>query len=116
VDTGYSSLVAKEYTTSIISTLFPNLPDKEAEALRRVTFENVWAYSANISVGRRPLQDVVLGEGSFSYLTPPFDPSIIILDQFEFNPETLVKLKNDALIRGSRAFFDILTTLDAKGD
>ena len=116
VDTGYSSLVAKEYTTSTISPLFPNLPDKEAEALRRVTFENVWAYSANISVSRRPLQDVVLGEGSFSYLTPPFDPSIAILDQSEFNPGTLVKLENDALIRGSRAFFNILTTLGAKVD
>ena len=86
------------------------------QGLRRITFENVWAYSADISVGRRPLRDVVLGEGSFSYLTPPFDPSIAILDQSEFNPETLVKLENDALIRGSRAFFNILTSLGAKGD
>ena len=36
VDTGYSSIVAKEYSASITSTLFPNLPDKEAEALRRL--------------------------------------------------------------------------------
>ena len=86
------------------------------QGLRRITFENVWAYSADISVGRRPLRDVVLGEGSFSYLTPPFDPSILLLDQSEFNSETLVKLENDALIRGSRAFFNILTSLGAKGD
>jgi len=86
------------------------------QGLRRVTFENVWAYSADISVGRRPLRDVVLGEGSFSYLTPPFDPSILLLDQSDFNSETLVKLENDALIRGSRVFFNILTSLGAKGD
>ena len=36
MDNGYSSLVAKEYTTPIISTLFPNLPNKEAEALPRL--------------------------------------------------------------------------------
>ena len=36
VDKGGNSFAAKEYTTSITSNLFPNLPDKEAEVLRRV--------------------------------------------------------------------------------
>ena len=86
------------------------------QGLRRITFENVWAYSAPISVGRKPLPDVVLGEGAFAYLTPPFDPSTVILDQSELDLKTLVKLENDALVRGSRAFFNILKKLGAKGD
>ena len=84
--------------------------------LRRITFENVWAYSASISVGRQPLPDVVLGEGAFAYLTPPFDPSNVILDQSEFDPKTLIRLENNALVRGRSAFFNILKTLGAEGD
>ena len=84
--------------------------------LRRITFENVWAYSASISVGRQPLPDVVLGEGAFAYLTPPFDPSNVILDQSEFDPKTLIRLENNALARGRSAFFNILKTLGAEGD
>ena len=84
------------------------------QGLRRFTFENVWAYSAPVSVSRQPLPNVVLGEGSFAYLAPPFIPSTIILDQSEFNAETLVKLENDALVKGSRAFFNILRTLEEK--
>ena len=35
-DGSYNSYVEKEYTTPKTSTLFPNLLDKKAEALRRV--------------------------------------------------------------------------------
>ena len=86
------------------------------QGLRRITFENVWAYTATIYTGREPLSDVILGEGSFAYSTPPFDPSVVILNQSEFDSEDLIKLEHDALIRGSKAFFNILTSLGATGD
>ena len=86
------------------------------QGLRRITFENVWAYTATICTGREPLSDVILGEGSFAYSTPPFDPSVVILNQSEFDSEDLIKLEHDALIRGSKAFFNILTSLGATGD
>ena len=86
------------------------------QGLRRVTFENVWAYTAAICASREPLSDVTLGKGSFAYLTPPFDPSMVILNQSAFDLEDLIRLENDALIRGSKAFFNILTGLGAKGD
>jgi len=63
-----------------------------------------------------PLSDVTLGEGSFAYLTPPFDPSRVILNQSEFDLENLIRLENDVLIRGSKAFFNILAGLGTKGD
>lgn len=37
VDTGTHRLVAKHFATPMTGTLFPNLPDDEAEALRRLT-------------------------------------------------------------------------------
>jgi len=57
-----------------------------------------------------------LGQGSFKYLDPPFDPAQFILSQSEFEPEALVKLESDALFRGRRTFFNILKSLGAKGD
>jgi len=84
--------------------------------LRQICFENVWSYMAPIQVGRETLSGVVLGQGSFKYLDPPFDPALIILNQSEFEPEVLVKLENDALMRGRSAFFNMLRSLGAKGD
>jgi hypothetical protein len=86
------------------------------QGLRRITFENAWAYTAPIHAGREPLSDIVLGQGSFAYLNPPFDPARVILNQSEFNPNMLVKLENDALQKGRSAFFAILKSLGAKGD
>jgi sugar phosphate isomerase/epimerase len=86
------------------------------QGLRRICFENVWSYTAPIRTGCEPLFGVVLGQGSFKYLDPPFDPAQIILNQSEFEPEVLVKLEGDALFRGCRTFFNILKSLGAKGD
>jgi len=78
------------------------------QGLRRITFENVWAYSAGIRPGRKPQPGVVLGEGSFSYLEPPLDPARIVLDQSRLAPERLVELEGQALIRGVQAFRAVL--------
>ena len=63
-----------------------------------------------------PLSNVILGAGSFSYFTPPFNPSVVVLNQSEFHSEDLIKLENDALIRGSKESFSILASLGNKGD
>ena len=80
--------------------------------LRRFTFENVWAYSARIQPGRVPQEDVRLGEGSFRYLKPPFDPARIILDQTSFSGAELVRLERDALLRGLASFGKTLADLN----
>nr|HMS97013.1 sugar phosphate isomerase/epimerase family protein [Tabrizicola sp.] len=67
------------------------------QGLRRITFENVWAYSAGIRPGRQPQPGVTLGEGSFRWLEPPFDPARIVLDQSRLPPERLVALEHEAL-------------------
>ena len=86
------------------------------QGLRRICFENVWSYTAPIQACREPLSGVILGQGSFKYLDPPFDPAQFTLSQSEFEPEALVKLESDALFRGRRTFFNILKSLGAKGD
>ncbi len=78
------------------------------QGLRRFTFENVWAYSAGIRDGREPQPGVVLGEGSFRYLEPPFDEGRIVLDQSKLSPERLVDLEHQALLRGVKAFRAVL--------
>jgi len=80
--------------------------------LRRFTFENVWAYSARIQPGRVPQDEVQLGEGSFRYLKPPFDPARIILDQTSFSGTELVRLERDALLRGLASFGNTLADLN----
>jgi 3-oxoisoapionate decarboxylase len=80
--------------------------------LRRFTFENVWAYSARIQLGRVPQDDVNLGKGSFRYLKPPFDPARIILDQTQFSGAELVRLEGDALLRGLASFENTLAALN----
>ncbi len=86
------------------------------QGLRRFTFENVWAYSAPIQTGRRPLNGVILGEGAFAFLDPPFDPARVILQQSAFNPQTLVDLESQALRRGHEGFRQVLKNLGATGD
>jgi 3-oxoisoapionate decarboxylase len=83
--------------------------------LRRLTFENVWAYVAPIRQGREPLEGVRLGEAAFAFLDPPFDPSRIILDQSRFSGEELVKLERDALIRGMAWFKSNLKEVECAG-
>ena len=87
-----------------------------AKGLRRFTFENVWAYSAPIQKGRRPLNGVCLGVGAFEYLSPPFDPAQVVLQQSAFRPEKLVNLESAALRRGHEAFLSVLKNLGATGD
>ena len=82
-----------------------------AKGLRRITFENVWAYSAPIRTGRQALPGVVLGEGAFRYLDPPFDPARIVLDRSALSPELLVELEHAALVRGLSAFRSVLRGL-----
>lgn len=78
------------------------------QGLRRITFENVWAYCAGIRPGRQPQPGVTLDEGSFRFLAPPFDPARIVLDQSKLTPEQLVELEHEALLRGVRAFRAVL--------
>jgi 3-oxoisoapionate decarboxylase len=86
------------------------------QGLRRFTFENVWAYSAPIQTGRRPLDRVSLGEGAFAFLDPPFDPARVILQQSAFSPQSLVDLESQALDHGRDIFRQVLKNLGATGD
>jgi 3-oxoisoapionate decarboxylase len=83
--------------------------------LRRFTFENVWAYTAPVRPDRQPLADVTLGEGSFRYLDPPYDPARIVLHQSEHSPRDLVRLERAALERGVAWFKDELKALGVTG-
>ena len=81
------------------------------QGLRRITFENVWAYTAPIRASRVPLAGVTLGEGAFAFADPPFDPAFLVLDQSRLSPEQLVDLEQKALLRGTAAFRKVLTDL-----
>ncbi|MDW4549929.1 sugar phosphate isomerase/epimerase family protein [Defluviimonas sp. D31] len=83
--------------------------------LRRLTFENVWAYRAPIRGGRTPLAGVELGKGAFAFLEPPFDPARLVLDQSEFDGKRLVELEYEALVRGMAWFKDRLAELGCAG-
>ncbi len=86
-----------------------------AQGLRRFTFENVWAYSAPIRPGRTPLDGVRLGQGSFAYADPPFDPGRIVLDQTRLSAEELVRLEARALGRGLDWYKGVLRDLGCSG-
>jgi hypothetical protein len=79
--------------------------------LRRICFENVWAYSAFIRPHRAPLAGTVLGEGSFRYAEPPFDPQFLILDQSKYSGSELVRMEKIALDRGTAWFRNLLSEL-----
>jgi sugar phosphate isomerase/epimerase len=83
--------------------------------LRRICYENVWAYSAPIREGRAPLAGVRLGEGSFAYAEPPFDPALLVLDQSKIEPEELVRLEYGAFLRGLESFRETLRALGVTG-
>ena len=85
------------------------------QGLRRLTFENVWAYSAPIRQGREVLDGVVLGEGSFRYAEPPFDPAFLILNQTKHIGAELVALERAALERGIASFKATLSRLGVEG-
>lgn len=85
------------------------------QGLRRITYENVWAYSAPIQSGRQPIGNARLGEGSFRFAEPPFPPEFLILDQSQFAPEELVRLERDAFMRGLDAFKAMLEELGVTG-
>lgn len=86
-----------------------------ARGLRRLTFENVWAYSAPIQAGRVPLAGVTLGEGSFSFAALPFSPERIVLDQSALEPEALVSFEHSALLRGLDWYKTLLRDLNCAG-
>ena len=86
-----------------------------AQGLRRFTFENVWAYTAPIRAGRRPLAGVTPGAGSFAYATPPFDPAHLVLDRAALPASRLVTLERAALDRGMRWYTSCLRALGCTG-
>jgi hypothetical protein len=57
------------------------------------------------------LPGVTLGQGTFAYLEPPFDPARIVLDQSQLAPDRLVELEHQALIRGLANFRAVLRGL-----
>ena len=83
--------------------------------LRRFTFENVWAYAAGIRPGRTPRKGVVLGNGSFRWQEPPFDPNHIVLDVSSHSAKALVRMEASALERGMRWFKDELRGMGCSG-
>lgn len=81
------------------------------QGLRRLTFENVWGYTAPIRESRTPLGPVTLGQGAFAFADPPFDPAFLVLDPSRLSPQELVDLEYRALLRGTAAFRKILLDL-----
>jgi sugar phosphate isomerase/epimerase len=84
------------------------------QGLRRICFENVWAYSAFIRLHRKPIDGVVLGDGSFRHAEPPFDPQYLILDQSLYSGEELVRMERIALDRGTAWFRKLLEELGCR--
>lgn len=82
------------------------------QGLRRICFENVWAYAAGIVPGRVPQPGVVLGEGAFRYAEPPFDPDFLILDQSRHEAAELVRLERQALDQGLAWFKALLADMN----
>jgi sugar phosphate isomerase/epimerase len=85
------------------------------QGLRRITYENVWGYSAPVQPGREAIGGVKLGEGAFRFAKPPFRPEFLILDQSRYAPEELVRLERDAFMRGLESFKATLSSLGVTG-
>ena len=67
-----------------------------AAGVRRVAFENVWAYSALV---QRPDRDGCLGQGVFAYVEPPFDPAHCAPDPNALTPDQRVDYEDRAMRR-----------------
>jgi sugar phosphate isomerase/epimerase len=85
------------------------------QGLRRICFENVWHYTAPIRPGRAAIGGTKLGEGSFRYADPPFDPRFLILDVAKHSGEELVRLERQALDVGLGNFRRVLGELGVTG-
>ncbi len=81
------------------------------QGLRRLAFESVWAYSAPVAAGRKPLNGVKRGQGAFGYAAPPFDPAYLILDPSRHAPQELVRLEREVLVKGVGWFRAVLGRL-----
>lgn len=82
------------------------------QGLRRITYENVWGYSAPVQPDREPIGAAALGHGAFRLAEPPFRPEFLILDQSRHAPAELVRLERDAFMRGLASFKATLSSLD----
>lgn len=82
--------------------------------LRRITYENVWGYSAPIRAGREPIGRTRLGEGAFRFADPPFAPEFLLLDIAAIEPAELVRLEHDAFMRGLDWFKACLARLGVR--
>jgi sugar phosphate isomerase/epimerase len=67
-----------------------------AAGVRRIAFENVWAYSALV---QRPDRESCLGHGVFTYVDPPFDPAHCTPDPNALTPEQRVDYEDRAMRR-----------------
>lgn len=83
--------------------------------LRRITYENVWGYSAPIRTGREPIGGTRLGEGAFRFAEPPFAPAFLLLNQSTVEPSELVRLEAAAFMRGLDWFKASLRRLGVTG-
>lgn len=83
--------------------------------LRRITYENVWGYSAPIRDGREIVGRTVLGEDSFRFADPLFAPEFLLLDLASVQPAELVRLEQEAFMRGLDWFKATLGRLGVTG-
>lgn len=95
-----------------VETLTRRLLD---HGLRRITYENVWGYSAPIRTGREPIGRTRLGESAFSFAEPPFAPEFLLIDQSAVAPAELVRLEQEAFMRGLAWFKSALAGLGVTG-
>lgn len=104
VPVGYGALPVEHLTRRLFD-----------HGLRRLTYENVWGYSAPIRAGRAPVGRTRLGEGAFRYAEPPFAPEYLLVDLDSASPSELVRLEHDAFMRGLDWFKASLARLGVTG-
>ena len=101
---GYGALPVEHLTRRLLDS-----------GLRRITYENVWGYSAPIRASREPIGRTQLGEGAFRYAEPPFAPEFLLLDLASVSSDDLVRLEQDAFMRGLDWFKASLKRLGVTG-